>query len=86
MEPEVVAVVAIIFIACPAVIMHFLVKWRETKGLSTDDERMLEDLWRSAQRMEKRIESLETILDDAQPEWRDQEARERPGAGPRPRA
>lgn len=82
MDPFVVAVVAIVFVACPAVILNFLVKWRESKGLSSDDEQMLEDLWRSAQRMEKRIETLETILDDAAPGWRGAEGRERDRARP----
>lgn len=85
MEPGVIAIVGIIFVACPAVILHFLVKWRETKGLSSDDEHMLEDLWRSAQRMEKRIETLETILDDTAPGWRRSEAGARVDDGPRPR-
>ena len=30
--------------------------------LQPDDERMLEDLWRSARAMERRIESLESII------------------------
>ena len=31
---------------------------------------MLEDLWRLSQRLEERLESLETILDGEMPEWR----------------
>jgi len=65
-----VAIVALLFVAFPAVILHYIVKWRSSKGLSSDDERMLEDLWHSAQRMEKRIETLETILDHEAPGWR----------------
>ena len=31
---------------------------------------MLEELWQDAQRMESRINALETILDDQVPDWR----------------
>ncbi len=31
---------------------------------------MLEELWDNAQRMDSRINTLETILDDAVPDWR----------------
>ncbi len=45
------------------IVLHYLTRWREIKSLSADDERLLDDLWRTAQAMEKRIETLETILD-----------------------
>jgi phage shock protein B len=31
---------------------------------------MIEDIWRSAKRMERRIEALESILDAEAPGWR----------------
>jgi phage shock protein B len=31
---------------------------------------MLEELWSDAQKMESRINTLETILDDQVPDWR----------------
>ena len=31
---------------------------------------MLEDIWESAQKMESRINALETILDQQAPDWR----------------
>jgi phage shock protein B len=34
--------------------------------LQPDDERMLEDLWRSAKAMERRIESLEALLEKSE--------------------
>ncbi len=75
----IVAVVAIVFIALPATIMHYMTEWRKTKSLSTDDERLVDDLWKTAQRLERRVEALETILDKETPDWRD-DYRERPHA------
>jgi phage shock protein B len=73
MEFSVVAVVFIVLVIMPAVVLSNLTKWREQKSLSAEDEHMLEDVWRSARRMERRIASLEAILDAETPGWRKKE-------------
>jgi phage shock protein B len=52
------------------IIFHYVTKWKATKGLSDDEQRLLEDLWRDSQGMESRLNALETILDDEVPDWR----------------
>jgi phage shock protein B len=52
------------------VIMHYMTKWKATKGLSEDEQRMLEDLWKEGQAMQSRVSALETILDNESPDWR----------------
>lgn len=52
------------------VIMHYMTKWKATKGLSDDEHKMLEDLWREGQVMQSRVNALETILDNEAPDWR----------------
>jgi len=52
------------------VIMHYVTKWKATKGLSDDEQHLLEDLWKDSKAMESRLNALETILDDEVPEWR----------------
>lgn len=52
------------------VIMHYMTKWKATKGLSEDEQRMLEDLWKEGQAMQSRVNALETILDNENPDWR----------------
>jgi phage shock protein B len=69
-------VLAIIFmvIVLPfVVIMHYSTKWKATKGLSDDEHRMLEDLWKESQAMQSRVNALETILDGQVPDWRKQQ-------------
>ncbi|MEL6827850.1 MAG: envelope stress response membrane protein PspB [Pseudomonadota bacterium] len=64
--PEfVIAIVAVsaIFIILPGMIFHYITLWRKQKTLLPDDERMLEDLWRSARSIERRIETIEELLD-----------------------
>ncbi|WP_428102360.1 envelope stress response membrane protein PspB [Candidatus Rariloculus sp.] len=53
-----------------AVIMHYVTKWKSTKGLSDEEQQLLEDLWRSSERMESRLNALETILDEQDRKWR----------------
>jgi phage shock protein B len=52
------------------IVMHYLTKWKATKGLSADEQRLLEDLWRDTQAMQSRLNALETILDSEAPDWR----------------
>ncbi len=70
---ELIAVAVILFIAIPAplfIVLHFITKWKQSREISRDDEQMLEDLWVLAERLEDRLRSLEKILDDDLPEWR----------------
>jgi phage shock protein B len=52
------------------IIMHYVTKWKATKGLSNDEQRLLEDLWKDSQSMQSRVNALETILDGEVPDWR----------------
>ena len=70
---ELFAIAVIVFIAIPAplfIILHFITKWKQAREISGGDEKMLEDLWSLSQRLEARLETLETILDSELPEWR----------------
>jgi phage shock protein B len=70
---ELLAIAAIVFIAIPAplfIVLHFITKWKQSREISGGDEKMLEDVWLLAQRLEQRLESLETILDSESPDWR----------------
>lgn len=84
MESEfIIAIVAIasIFIVFPGMVFHYITLWRKQKTLLPDDERMLEDLWRSAKAMERRIETMERLLEttgeDDMPRPRSRPARDR---------
>ncbi len=70
---QLLTIALIVFLAIPAplfIILHFITKWKETREISGGDEKMLEDMWLLAQRLEERLESLETILDGELPDWR----------------
>ncbi len=54
------------------IIAHYTTRWRATKALTSDEEQMLEELWKSSERMEQRINALERILDAEVTDWRKQ--------------
>jgi phage shock protein B len=59
------AVILFLTVLAPLiVIFYFITRWKQTREISGDDERMLEELWTLSQRLEERIETLERILDD----------------------
>ena len=72
MSEQIVALVAVtsLFIGLPWLVLHYVTQWRKASGLRPEDEHMLEDVWKSAKRMERRIEALESILDAETPGWR----------------
>ncbi len=52
------------------IIFHYVTKWKMSRGLSPEDEKMLSEVWESTNRMEERITTLERILDIEAPNWR----------------
>jgi phage shock protein B len=51
-------------------IFHYTTKWKAAKGLSDEEQSTLEELWQTSQRMDSRLNALETILDAEVPDWR----------------
>jgi phage shock protein B len=63
-------IVFLVIVAPIWLVLHYVTRWRASRTLSREDERMLVDLWESAKRMELRIVTLEKILDAEAPQWR----------------
>lgn len=70
---QLLTIALIVFLVIPAplfIVLHFITKWKQSREISGGDEKMLEEMWRMSQRLEQRLESLETILDGELPDWR----------------
>jgi len=52
------------------IVFHYITKWKTSKVLTPEDEKMLSEVWESSARMEERIQTLERILDIEAPSWR----------------
>ena len=63
-------IIFLVIVAPIWLVLHYVSRWRSSRTLSREDERMLVDLWESAKRMELRIQTLEKILDAEAPQWR----------------
>lgn len=63
-------IIFLVIVAPIWLVLHYVTRWRSSRTLSREDERMLVDLWESAKRMELRIATLEKILDAEAPQWR----------------
>ena len=51
-----------VFVFAPWILFHYITLWRGQKTLKPNDEQIMQDLWRSAKRMENRIETLEALI------------------------
>ena len=70
---QLLTIALIVFLLIPTpifIVLYFITKWKQSREISGGDEEMLEELWLLSQRLEKRLESLETILDSELPDWR----------------
>ena len=52
---------------------HYSTRWRQSRRLTGEDEALLQELYRDAEKMEERVRILERILDSETPEWRDKQ-------------
>ena len=68
--PFVLGLIFLLVVAPIWIIAHYLVRWRATRAISRDDQRVLGELWEGLRRAESRIETLEKILDEEAPGWR----------------
>lgn len=72
MEEAVVGMFAIftIFVVLPGMVMYFLSKRREQTRAPAGSAAVSAELERIAEKLERRVQSLETILDAEVPGWR----------------
>jgi phage shock protein B len=66
-----IGVVGMLFIGLPWLILHYVTSWRRARGLSIEDERLLDNLHDNARRLDDRLNSIERILSAENPRWRE---------------
>lgn len=59
---------AILFVAMPWIILHYVTRWKQQTGISKSDENLLEDLYETARRLDDRLNSIERIVAADTPE------------------
>lgn len=74
------AAILAIFVAMPWLILHYLTKWKQARGLSIEDERLLDEMFETARRLEDRVQTIERIIAADNPRWREEGAAALPSA------
>lgn len=60
-----IGIIALVFVALVLpmwIIFHYVSRWRGSRGLAAQDEKLLTELWDAARRMEERLDNLERVL------------------------
>jgi phage shock protein B len=74
-----------LFIGMPWVILHYVTQWKRARGLSVEDENLLDELHETARRLDDRLRSIERIVAADTPDWKPG-AETRSGSDWQPRA
>jgi phage shock protein B len=70
MEMEAIIIVPAIFLGLPWIIFHYITKWKSQASLTSEDERLLDDLHELARRLDDRMVTIERIMAAENPGWR----------------
>lgn len=63
-------IVAVIFIALPWIVLHYVTKWKTSATITTDDEVLLEELYNLAKRLDDRMDTVERLVAADNPDYR----------------
>ena len=61
-----------LFIGLPWLIFHYITRWKTAATLTGADEKLLDELYDAARRLDDRLCSIERIMTAENPEWRQQ--------------
>lgn len=61
--------IPILFIALPWLILHYVTKWKVNSSLTGEDEKMLDELYELARRLEERMNTIDRIMQADNPGW-----------------
>ena len=59
---EAVLIVFCLFVVLPAIILHYVTKWKTAPTLTQGDEEMLEELYKLARRLDDRMDTVERLV------------------------
>ena len=67
-----VVVVGILFIGLPWLVFHYVTKWKTAATITGGDEKLLDELYDLARRLDDRLCSIERIMTAENPNWQQQ--------------
>ena len=72
MEDIVIPIVAVLvtLIGLPWLILHYVTKWRQAPKITVEDEKVLDEMYNLARRLEERLNTVERIVSADNPDWK----------------
>ncbi len=72
MEDILVPIVAVvsIFIGAPWILFHYVTKWKQAPKITEEDEKLLDEMYNLARRLEDRLNTVERIVAADNPDWK----------------
>jgi len=65
-----IGVVGMLFIGLPWIVLHYVTKWRQAPKITDEDEKLLDELYGLARRLDDRLSTVERILAADRPDWK----------------
>ncbi|WP_226017957.1 envelope stress response membrane protein PspB [Novosphingobium sp. FKTRR1] len=65
-----IGVTAMLFVALPWVILHYVTRWKTAATLTSGDEALLEELYQLARRLDERMDTVERLVAADNPDFR----------------
>ena len=62
--------VFMVFVAFPWIVFHYVTQWKRTGSLTTEDEKLMDELHEMARRLDSRAATIERIMTAENPGWR----------------
>ena len=59
-----------LFIALPWLILHYVTKWKQAPKITEEDEKVLDEMYSLARRLEERLNTVERIVAADNPDWK----------------
>ena len=71
------SIVGMLFIGLPWLIFHYVTKWKQAPKITSEDEKLLDELHSLARRLEERVITVERIIAADNPDFRAEHAARR---------
>ena len=63
-------IVPMVIIGLPWLVFHYITRWKTAATLTNEDEKLMEELYDLARRLDDRMCSIERIMTAENPNWR----------------
>lgn len=57
-------------VGLPWLILHYVTKWKTAPRITEEDEKVLDEMYTLARRLEERLNTVERIVSADNPDWR----------------